>query len=57
MQAHSLHAYFMRAGDTKKPIAYTVDCIRDGKSSTTRRVVATVSQEGLVCHRTREDNH
>jgi acyl-CoA thioesterase len=41
----------------KKPIAYTVDCIRDGKSSTTRRVVATVSQEGLVCHRTREDNH
>jgi len=39
-QAHSLHGYFMRAGDAKKPIAYTVDCIRDGKSFTTRRVVA-----------------
>jgi len=39
-QAHSLHGYFMRAGDAKKPIVYTVDCIRDGKSFTTRRVVA-----------------
>jgi acyl-CoA thioesterase II len=38
--AHSLHGYFMRAGDAKKPIVYTVDCIRDGKSFTTRRVVA-----------------
>lgn len=39
-QAHSLHGYFMRAGDATKPIVYTVDCIRDGKSFTTRRVVA-----------------
>ena len=39
-QAHSLHGYFMRAGDAAKPIVYTVDCIRDGKSFTTRRVVA-----------------
>lgn len=38
--AHSLHGYFMRAGDAGKPIVYTVDCIRDGKSFTTRRVVA-----------------
>jgi len=38
--AHSLHGYFMRAGDAAKPIVYTVDCIRDGKSFTTRRVVA-----------------
>ncbi len=30
-QAHSLHGYFMRAGDAAKPIVYTVDCIRDGK--------------------------
>ncbi|BBO86050.1 acyl-CoA thioesterase II [Desulfosarcina ovata subsp. sediminis] len=37
---HSLHAYFMRPGDATKPIVYTVDCIRDGKSFTTRRVVA-----------------
>ncbi len=37
---HSLHAYFMRPGDPAKPIIYQVDCIRDGKSFTTRRVVA-----------------
>jgi len=38
--AHSLHGYFMLAGDAAKPIVYTVDCIRDGKSFVTRRVVA-----------------
>ena len=37
--AHSLHAYFLRAGDPKVPIIYEVDRIRDGKSFTTRRVV------------------
>jgi len=39
-QAHSLHAYFLRQGDATKPIVYDVDCIRDGKSFTTRRVRA-----------------
>jgi acyl-CoA thioesterase-2 len=39
-KAHSLHAYFLRMGDANKPIIYNVDCIRDGKSFTTRRVVA-----------------
>jgi acyl-CoA thioesterase-2 len=39
-KAHSLHGYFMRAGDATKPIVYTVDCIRDGKSFVTRRIVA-----------------
>ena len=38
--AHSLHGYFLRAGDTDVPILYTVDRIRDGRSFTTRRVVA-----------------
>jgi len=38
--AHSLHGYFLRGGDALKPIVYSVDCIRDGKSFTTRRVVA-----------------
>ena len=38
--AHSLHAYFLRPGDVDKPIVYNVDCIRDGRSFTTRRVVA-----------------
>jgi acyl-CoA thioesterase-2 len=39
-RAHSLHGYFLRMGDVNKPIVYTVDCIRDGKSFNTRRVVA-----------------
>jgi acyl-CoA thioesterase II len=37
---HSLHAYFLRPGDPNIPIVYEVDRIRDGKSFTTRRVVA-----------------
>ena len=37
---HSLHAYFLRPGDPNAPILYEVDRIRDGRSFTTRRVVA-----------------
>lgn len=37
---HSLHAYFIRGGDPRVPIVYEVDRIRDGRSFTTRRVVA-----------------
>ena len=37
---HSLHAYFLRPGDPNVPIIYNVDKIRDGRSFTTRRVVA-----------------
>jgi acyl-CoA thioesterase-2 len=37
---HSLHAYFLRPGDPSLPIVYAVDRIRDGRSFTTRRVVA-----------------
>ncbi|MGY9041606.1 MAG: acyl-CoA thioesterase II [Alphaproteobacteria bacterium] len=37
---HSLHAYFLRAGDPKVPILYEVDRSRDGRSFTSRRVVA-----------------
>ena len=37
---HSLHAYFLRPGDPEVPIVYEVDRIRDGRSFTTRRVVA-----------------
>ena len=39
-RVHSLHGYFMRPGDTKVPIVYEVDRIRDGLSFNTRRVVA-----------------
>ena len=37
---HSMHGYFILGGDPKQPIIYNVDCIRDGRSFTTRRVVA-----------------
>ncbi|MBV1881017.1 MAG: acyl-CoA thioesterase II [Pseudomonadales bacterium] len=37
---HSLHAYFLRPGNVNLPIVFDVDRIRDGKSFTTRRVVA-----------------
>ncbi|WP_164018134.1 acyl-CoA thioesterase II [Pyxidicoccus trucidator] len=37
---HSLHSYFLRAGDASLPVVYTVDRVRDGGSFTTRRVVA-----------------
>jgi acyl-CoA thioesterase-2 len=39
-QPHSMHAYFLLGGDPKVPIIYEVDRIRDGRSFTTRRVVA-----------------
>ena len=37
---HSLHAYFLVAGDPRVPILYEVDRSRDGKSFSSRRVVA-----------------
>ncbi|MFG1477923.1 acyl-CoA thioesterase II [Xanthobacter sp. V4C-4] len=37
---HSLHGYFLLGGDPTVPIIYEVDRIRDGRSFTTRRVVA-----------------
>jgi acyl-CoA thioesterase-2 len=39
-RVHSLHSYFLRPGDPTAPILYEVDRIRDGRSFTTRRVVA-----------------
>lgn len=38
--AHSLHAYFLRKGDHQAPIIYEVDRQRDGRSFSSRRVVA-----------------
>ena len=37
---HSLHAYFLRPGDPSVPIVYDVERLRDGRSFSTRRVVA-----------------
>ncbi len=39
-QLHSLHAYFLRAGDWRRPILFEVERIRDGRSFSTRLVVA-----------------
>ncbi len=38
--AHSLHAYFLRAGDVEAPIIYNVERSRDGGSFSARRIVA-----------------
>ena len=37
---HSLHSYFIRPGDPTIPIVYEVDRVRDGRSFSTRRVIA-----------------
>lgn len=39
-ELHSLHAYFLRPGDTAVPIVYDAELTRDGRSFSTRRVVA-----------------
>ena len=44
---HSLHGYFLRAGATDIPILYKVDGLRDGRSFTTRRVVAIQKGEAI----------
>jgi acyl-CoA thioesterase-2 len=46
-RVHSLHSYFLRPGDPGSPILYTVDPIRDGRSFTTRRVVAVQHGEPI----------
>jgi acyl-CoA thioesterase-2 len=40
LRVHSMHAYFLRPGDTAVPIVYDVERIRDGRSFSTRRAVA-----------------
>jgi acyl-CoA thioesterase-2 len=44
---HSLHGYFLRQGVASKPVVYDVDFIRDGKSFTTRRVVAIQNGQAI----------
>ena len=44
---HSLHAYFLRPGDPSVPIVYTVDRVRDGRSFTSRRVLALQHGEAI----------
>ena len=39
-QVHSMHGYFLRAGDSNEPITFTVERLRDGRSFSARRVHA-----------------
>lgn len=47
-RVHSLHAYFIRGGELTEPIRYEVDRIRNGRSFTTRRVVARQSSGAIL---------
>ena len=44
---HSIHAYFLRPGSYDRPIRFVVDRIRDGRTFTTRRVVAHQNGEAI----------
>ncbi len=44
---HSLHAYFVRAGNAQQPIRYQVDRIRDGSSFSVRRVTAIQNEQPI----------
>ncbi|CAN5593792.1 acyl-CoA thioesterase II [soil metagenome] len=46
--AHSLHAYFIRPGTHTEPIRYEVERLRDGKSFSTRQVVARQSAGAIL---------
>ena len=43
---HSLHAYFLRPGDPQEEIRYAVERIRDGRTFSTRRVLACQRRKG-----------
>jgi acyl-CoA thioesterase II len=45
---HSLHAYFLRAGDSGKPITFSVERLRDGRSFSARRVHALQSGRPIL---------
>lgn len=47
LTAHSMHCYFLRAGDASVPIELEVDPIRNGRSFCTRRVVARQNGEAI----------
>ena len=46
-QVHSLHSYFVRPGNPRIPILYEVDRMRDGRSFSSRRVVAVQNGETI----------
>lgn len=46
--AHSLHGYFVRPGDARRPITFTVEQVRDGRSFSVRRVLATQDEKPIL---------
>ena len=45
---HSLHSYFVRPGDANFPIDYEVEAIRDGRSFSVRRVIASQFEKPIL---------
>lgn len=49
MREHSLHAYFLRPGDSTTPVVFSVDRLQDGRSFARRRVTAVQHGEAILC--------
>jgi len=47
--AHSLHAYFLRPGDSGVPVVFRVDHLQDGRTFCRRRVTAIQHGEPILC--------
>ena len=47
-RVHSLHAYFVRAGSEQRPVLFEVDRVRDGRSFSTRQVVASQESGAIL---------
>jgi len=57
LTAHSLHSYFLRPGDTAVPIIYDVERLRDGRSFSTRRVLARQHGQPIYYQTTNFQRH
>lgn len=45
---HSLHSYFLRPGDISKTVDFQVDVLRDGRSFSSRRVLAIQDGQAIL---------
>jgi acyl-CoA thioesterase-2 len=52
MREHSLHAYFLRPGDSAIPVVYQVDRLHDGRNFARRRVTAVQHGQAILCMET-----
>jgi len=48
-RAHSLHAYFLRPGDTGRAVVFRVDPLQDGRTFSRRRVTAIQNGQPILC--------